>query len=337
MPAVRALVNGEGTDREGRNPNTIVHSFNRNFAKRADGNPDTHAFVASPEITAAIAIAGKLTFNPLTDTILNSSGKEIKLKVPETAKIPAVNLDPEVYGFPDTAESDPDIAVIIDPSSERLQLPEPFPEWDGNDLSGLFLLIKSKGKCTTDHISMAGEWLKYRGHLANISENYMTGAINYFNGKPNLVFNSIQNRYVPVPETAKEYKNAGKGSIVIGEENFGEGSSREHAALEPRFLGVRAIVVKSFARIHEANLKKQGILALTLADKNDYEKIREDDVIDIKGLKDFSPGKQLTMILNHSGGTEETIKVNHSCNKTQIDWFIAGSALNLIRQKERNS
>jgi aconitate hydratase len=322
---------GPGSDKI----NTIVHSFNRNFAKRADGNPDTHAFVASPEIAAAIAIAGKITFNPLTDTVLNTEGRKINLKVPVTAEMPAVKLNPGEYGFPETAESDPDVTVIINSSSERLQLPDPFPVWDGSDMKGLLLLIKSKGKCTTDHISMAGEWLKFRGHLENISGNYMTGAINSFNNQANLVLNRIENKYGPVPETAKAYRNAGQGSIVVGEENFGEGSSREHAALEPRFLGVKAILVKSFARIHEANLKKQGILALTFADKTDYDKIKEDDVIDITGLKEFSPGRTFTLILKHSDGAEEKLQACHSYNKTQIEWFRAGSALNLIRQSEK--
>lgn len=312
--------------------NTIVHSFNRNFAKRADGNPATHAFVASPEIAAAIAIAGRLSFNPLTDTLRNSSGVELKLQEPVSARLPDKNPDPVKYGFSEVTEGDPDTEIVINPSSERLQIPEPFEAWDGKDLTGLLLLIKSKGKCTTDHISMAGEWLRYRGHLANISGNYMTGAINYFNNKTNLVLNRIRKNYESVPETAKTYKNAGRGSIVVGEENFGEGSSREHAALEPRFLGVRAILVKSFARIHEANLKKQGILALTFSDRNDYNRIREDDDIDITGLKEFAPEKKITLVLNHSDGSREEISACHSYNLTQIGWFRAGSALNLIKE-----
>ncbi|MCU0472950.1 MAG: aconitate hydratase [Bacteroidales bacterium] len=321
--------------------NTVIHSFNRNFSKRTDGNPNTYAFVASPEIVAAIAIAGNLTFNPLTDSLVNADGKKVNLVEPRGFDIP-----PKGFGKPAEArKKTPGKKVpgknnageiAIDPGSERLQLLKPFPEWDGRDFFGMPLLIKAIGKCTTDHISMAGKWLKYRGHLENISKNYMTGAVNFFNDKADYVFNQVSKKYDKVPSTAEGYKKKGTGSVVAGEENFGEGSSREHAAMEPRFLNVKVIIVKSFARIHETNLKKQGILTLTFADKNDYNKIREDDKFDITGLQEFLPGKQLTVVLNHSDGSKEKIVANHSYNNKQIEWFKAGSALNLIRKGKIN-
>jgi aconitate hydratase len=310
--------------------NTIIHSFNRNFSKRADGNPNTFAFVASPEIVAALTVAGKLTFNPVRDTLTNSRGDKIKLNEP-------AGIDLPTGGFTDFAErgrskKSGKERILIDARSERLQMLIPFDEWDGNDLSDMPLLIKVSGKCTTDHISMAGKWLKYRGHLENISANYMSGAVNLFNGSANSILNLVTKKYGPVHEVAVFYKIRGIGSVVIGEENFGEGSSREHAAMEPRFLSVRAIVVKSFARIHETNLKKQGVLTLTFAVKDDYNKIREDDKIDITGLKEFIPGKQLMMVLHHTDGTSESFPLNHSYNDAQIKWFRAGSAINLIRK-----
>ena len=316
--------------------NTVIHSFNRNFAKRTDGNPHTHAFVASPEIVTAIAISGKLTFNPLTDPLINSEGKEVWLAAPQ-----GIDLPPNGFGSPDNGFRKPEntgdkIEITISPASDRLQVLEPFIEWDGNDFVGLPLLIKAKGKCTTDHISMAGFWLKYRGHLENISNNYMIGAVNYFSGKTNLILNQFTNTYDSVPSVAREYKKKGTGSVVVGEENFGEGSSREHAAMEPRYLNVKAVLVKSFARIHETNLKKQGILPLTFAEKSDYDKIMEGDKIDITGLKEFASGRQITVVLNHSDGTRETITANQTFNAAQIAWFKAGSALNLIR-KSNNS
>jgi aconitate hydratase len=317
--------------------NTIIHSFNRNFAKRNDANPNTYAFVASPEIVTAIVLAGKLTFNPLTDTLINTSGEEVLLSEPE-----GMDLPPDGFGNIDSGYQKPmpgtnEEEVMISPSSDRLQLLSPFKEWDGNDFKNLPLLIKAKGKCTTDHISMAGFWLKYRGHLANISENYMIGAVNFFNDQTNRILNQSTGSYDSVPATARTYRDSGSGSAVVGEENFGEGSSREHAAMEPRFLGVKVVLVKSFARIHETNLKKQGILTLTFHDKNDYDKIREDDKIDITGLSYFSSGKQLTVTLIHSDGTKEKFQANHSYNESQIEWFRAGSALNIIRKSNQKN
>jgi aconitate hydratase len=312
--------------------NTVIHSFNRNFSRRADGNPNTHAFVASPEMVAAIAISGKLTFNPITDSLLNSEGKPVNLAEPRGFYLPPDGFGKLMTGTGKPARRKKEGKITVNPKSERLQLLTPFKEWDGRDLTGLPLLIKVKGKCTTDHISMAGKWLKYRGHLENISRNYMIGAVNCFNGQTDHVLNQISGRYDSVPVVALAYKKRAMGSIVAGEENFGEGSSREHAAMEPRYLGVKAIIVKSFARIHETNLKKQGILTLTFTDKSDYDKIREDDRIDITGLKEFSPGRLITIILHHSNGTKETIYANHSFNEAQIEWFKAGSALNLIRK-----
>jgi aconitate hydratase len=311
--------------------NSIITSFNRNFAKRNDGNPNTHAFVASPEIVTALAIAGDLTFNPLTDFLTNDKGEKIKLDVPNGLELPSKGFDVEDAGFQAPAADGSKVVVAVAPDSSRLQLLDSFPAWEGTDLTGLKLLIKVKGKCTTDHISMAGPWLKYRGHLDNISNNMLIGAVNYFNDKTDNVKNQLTGTYGPVPATQRAYKAAGVGSIVVGDENYGEGSSREHAAMEPRFLGVRAVLVKSFARIHETNLKKQGMLALTFADKSDYDIIREDDAIDIVGLTTFAPGSPLTLVLRHSDGTTDQFKVNHTYNQGQIEWFKAGSALNLIK------
>lgn len=313
--------------------NSIITSFNRNFAKRNDGNPNTYAFVASPEIVTALAIAGDLTFNPATDTLENESGEKIKLQEPKGIELPLKGFAVEDNGYQAPAEDGSGVNVIVKPDSDRLQLLDPFDEWNNNDLSNLKLLIKVKGKCTTDHISMAGPWLKYRGHLDNISENLLIGAVNAFNDKTNSVKNSLSGEYLPVPTSAKAYKKEGFGSIVIGDENYGEGSSREHAAMEPRHLNVKVVLVKSFARIHETNLKKQGMLALTFADKADYDKIREDDTFDIKGLTTFAEGKPLEIVINHSDSTKETILVNHTYNANQFEWFKAGSALNLIKKQ----
>ncbi|MFN5324396.1 MAG: aconitate hydratase [Bacteroidota bacterium] len=311
--------------------NSIITSFNRNFAKRNDGNPNTHAFVASPEIVTALAIAGDLTFNPATDYLTNDKGEKIKLNEPQGIELPMKGFDVEDAGFQAPAEDGSKVSVVVDANSNRLQLLDSFPAWEGSDLKGLKLLIRVKGKCTTDHISMAGPWLKFRGHLDNISNNMLIGAVNSFNDKTDNVKNQLTGEYGAVPAVQRAYKAAGIGSVVVGDENYGEGSSREHAAMEPRFLGVRAVLVKSFARIHETNLKKQGMLALTFADKSDYDKIREDDSIDILGLTTFAPGVPLTMVFNHSDGTSDSIKVNHTYNEGQIGWFKAGSALNLIK------
>ncbi|MGD0583019.1 MAG: aconitate hydratase [Bacteroidales bacterium] len=324
-------------DREGadkKEVNTVVHSFNRNFAKRTDGNPNTHAFVASPEIVTALAIAGELTFNPLTDYLTNSKGDKVKLSEPSGPDLPPGGFGVPVEGIQKRPDDRSKVVVRIKAGSDRLQALTPFAEWDGNDLPGLPLLIKAKGKCTTDHISMAGSWLKYRGHLDNISNNYMIGAVNFFNDQTNNILNQVTGKYEAVPMVARSYKASGLGSVVAGEENFGEGSSREHAAMEPRFLNVKAVLVKSFARIHETNLKKQGVLALTFSDKNDYDKIREKDSIDIIGLNQFAPGKQLKIVLNHSTGEKDVIYASHSYNQAQIEWFKAGSALNLIRKNK---
>ena len=310
--------------------NTIITSFNRNFAKRNDGNPNTHAFVASPEIVTALAIAGDITFNPITDKLMNEEGVEVMLDEPTGIELPEMGFAVDDAGYVAPAEDGSGVNVVIAPDSNRLQKLEPFKAWEGTDLTGLRLLIKAKGKCTTDHISMAGPWLKFRGHLDNISNNMLIGAVNFFNEQTDNVKNQLTGEYGPVPATQRAYKAAGIGSIVVGDENYGEGSSREHAAMEPRHLGVRAILVKSFARIHETNLKKQGMLALTFADKNDYDKVQEDDSIDIVGLTDFAPGKPLTVVLHHADGSSDSITVNHTYNAQQIGWFKAGSALNLI-------
>mgnify|MGYP003575495306 CR=1 FL=1 len=314
--------------------NSIVTSFNRNFAKRNDGNPNTHAFVASPEITTALAIAGDLTFNPLTDTLVNEEGQAVKLEEPAGLEMPIKGYAVEDAGYQAPAVDGSQVEVIVSPESSRLQLLAPFPAWEGTDLHDLKLLIKAKGKCTTDHISMAGPWLKFRGHLDNISNNMLIGAINYFNDTADSVKNQLTGEYGPVPATQRAYKAAGIGTIVVGDENYGEGSSREHAAMEPRHLGVRVILVKSFARIHETNLKKQGMLAITFADPLDYGKVQEDDSIDIVGLSEFAPGKQLTVVLKHKDGSTDSFQVNHTYNEQQIEWFKAGAALNIIRQKQ---
>ncbi|HQV77794.1 MAG TPA: aconitate hydratase [Chitinophagales bacterium] len=312
--------------------NTIVHSFNRNFAKRADGNPNTYAFVGSPELVTALAIAGRLDFNPLTDTLTNEKGEQVKLDEPTGFELPPLGFAVEDAGYQAPAEDGSSVEVVVSPTSDRLQLLAGFQPWEGIDLTGLKLLIKAKGKCTTDHISMAGPWLKYRGHLDNISNNMLIGAVNAFNEKTDNVLNQLSGEYGAVPATARAYKAAGIGTIVFGDENYGEGSSREHAAMEPRHLGARAVVVKSFARIHETNLKKQGMLALTFIDKNDYEKIQENDTIDVTGLTTFAPGKNLTIVLHHKDGSTDSFEVAHSYNEQQIGWFKAGSALNLIKQ-----
>jgi aconitate hydratase len=316
---------------EKQEKNTIIHSFNRNFAKRADGNPNTYAFVASPEIVTAMAIAGDLAFNPLTDTLTNDKGEQVKLDAPNGDELPTNGFAVEDAGFQAPAADGSGVQVLVSPDSKRLQLLESFAAWEGTDLKGLKLLIKAKGKCTTDHISMAGPWLKFRGHLDNISNNMLIGAVNYFNEKTDTVKNQLTNEYGTVPNTQRAYKAAGIGSLVVGDENYGEGSSREHAAMEPRHLGVRAVLVKSFARIHETNLKKQGMLALTFVDKADYEKIQENDTFDIEGLMAMEPGKHLQLVLNHADGSNETIQVAHSYNAQQISWFKAGGALNVIK------
>ena len=319
----------EGADRKEKN--TIVHSFNRNFAKRADGNPNTHAFVASPEIVAAIAISGRLDFNPATDSLLNENGEEVMLDPPTGLELPPRGFDVEDNGYIEPLEDGSSVEVVIKEDSRRLQRLTPFLPWEGKNLYGLKLLIKAKGKCTTDHISMAGPWLTYRGHLDNISNNLLIGAVNYFNEKTDTVLNPYTGQYDSVPKVARAIKASGDYSIVFGEENYGEGSSREHAAMEPRHLGVRAVVVKSFARIHETNLKKQGMLGLTFANPADYDLIQETDTIDILGLENFRPSTPLQIKLNHADGSSDTFDVNHTYNQAQIEWFEAGSALNLIK------
>jgi len=322
----------DGAEKEEKN--TIVHSFNRNFAKRADGNPNTHAFVGSPELVTAIAIAGDLTFNPVTDTLTNENGEAIKLNVPTGYDLPEKGFAVEDLGYQAPAENGSDVDVVIDPDSERLQFLEPFDSWDGQNISGAKLLIKAKGKCTTDHISMAGPWLRLRGHLDNISNNMLTGAVNFYNDETNSVKNQLSGKYGAVPDVQRDYKFNRVPTIVVGDENYGEGSSREHAAMEPRFLGVTAVLVRSFARIHETNLKKQGMLALTFADKNDYNKIQEDDTFDFADLDQFSSGNPLTLAVTHVDGSTDSILCNHTYNHAQIEWFKAGSALNLIRSQQ---
>ncbi|MBS1738848.1 MAG: aconitate hydratase [Bacteroidetes bacterium] len=312
--------------------NSIVTSYNRNFAKRNDGNSNTHAFVASPEITTALAIAGSLSFNPITDFLTNDKGEKIKLKEPQGIELPIKGFAVEDAGYQAPAEDGAHIKVAVSPTSDRLQLLEPFAENKPEDLKNLRLLIKAKGKCTTDHISMAGPWLKYRGHLDNISNNLLIGAVNFFNDKTNFVKNQLTGEYGPLPETQRAYKAAGIGTVIVADENYGEGSSREHAAMEPRHLGVKAVIVKSFARIHETNLKKQGLLGVTFANKEDYDKICEDDVIDITGTEDFSVDKPLVVHLTHTDGSKESFMVNHTYNEQQIEWYKAGAALNIIRK-----
>ena len=313
--------------------NSIVTSFNRNFAKRNDGNPNTYAFVASPEMVMCYALSGRLDFNPLSDTLINEDGKKVKLEIPEGLVYPPKGFAVEDPGYQAPAKDHNKVEVVVKPDSDRLQLLTPFKEWDGKDFEGMRLLIKAKGKCTTDHISMAGPWLRFRGHLENISQNMLIGGVNYFNDKTNSVKDQLDGTYKAVPESAKAYRDAGMGSVIVGDENYGEGSSREHAAMEPRFLGVKVVLVRSFARIHETNLKKQGVLALTFVDKADYEKVQEDDTIAIKGLTSFTTGKQLTVVLNHADGSVDEIKANHTYNANQIEWFKAGSALNLIKRQ----
>ncbi|WP_339704819.1 aconitate hydratase [Algoriphagus aquimarinus] len=318
---------------EKQEKNSIITSFNRNFAKRADGNPNTHSFVASPEIVTALAIAGDLTFNPMTDSLINEDGVSVMLDEPSGLELPAKGFAVEDAGYQQPAEDGSGVTIVVSPTSDRLQLLDSFKPWEGTDLKGLKLLIKAKGKCTTDHISMAGPWLRYRGHLDNISNNMLIGAVNSYTDATNSVKNQLTGVYGEVPATQRDYKANGVGSIVVGDENYGEGSSREHAAMEPRFLGVRGILVKSFARIHETNLKKQGMLGLTFANPADYDLVQEDDSIDIIGLTTFAPGKQLQVVLNHADGSSDTIQVNHTYNEGQIEWFKAGSALNLIKAK----
>ena len=321
---------------EKKEKNTIVHSFNRNFSARQDGNPNTYAFVASPELVTALAIAGRLDFNPLSDTLINEEGKAVKLDPPTGYELPPKGFRVGDPGYQAPAADGTTIEIKIRPNSQRLQLLEPFAPWEGTDWYGLKLLIKVKGKCTTDHISPAGKWLQYRGHLDNISNNLLLGAVNAFTGEAGKTKNQLTGFYEEVAKVQRSYKAAGMGSVVVGDENYGEGSSREHAAMEPRYLGVKAVLVKSFARIHETNLKKQGVLALTFANKSDYDKIQEDDVLDIIGLKEFTPAKPLTIILHHKDGSSEEIQANHSYNAQQIEWFKAGGALNIIRSKVNN-
>ncbi len=318
----------EGADKEERN--TIVHSFNRNFSKRADGNPNTLAFVGSPELVTALAIAGDLGFNPLTDTLINEDGMEVMLDEPTGDELPQRGFDVEDAGYQAPAEDGTGVEVVVSPTSERLQLLDPFEPWNGQNIIGARLLIKAMGKCTTDHISMAGPWLRFRGHLDNISNNMLIGAVNAFNERTNLVKNQLTNEYDAVPAVQRAYKAAGIPTVVVGDHNYGEGSSREHAAMEPRFLGVKAVLVKSFARIHETNLKKQGMLALTFANEADYDKIRENDTINFTNLVDFAPGVPLTLEFVHDDGSIDVIIANHTYNEGQIGWFVAGSALNLI-------
>jgi aconitate hydratase len=319
----------EGAEKQEKN--SIVHSFNRNFAKRADGNPNTHAFVTSPEMVAAIAISGKLDFNPITDTLINTNGEEVKLAEPTGHELPSAGFAVEDNGYQAPAADGSGINVAVAPDSQRLQLLAPFAPWDGANIEGAKLLIKAFGKCTTDHISMAGPWLRYRGHLDNISNNCLIGAVNAYTQETNAVTNQLDGSVDEVPNVARAYKAAGVPSIVVGDHNYGEGSSREHAAMEPRHLGVRAVIVKSFARIHETNLKKQGMLGLTFDNEADYDLIQVDDTFNFTDLASFAPGKQLTLEVVHADGSTDSIKLNHTYNAQQIDWFKAGSALNLIK------
>ncbi len=320
----------EGADLKEKN--TIVHSFNRNFAKRADGNPNTHAFVASPEMVAAIAISGKLDFNPITDSLINSEGVEVKLDEPTGWELPPKGFEVEDAGYLEPVEDGSDINIVVNESSERLQLLEPFKPWDGKNITNARLLIKALGKCTTDHISMAGPWLRFRGHLDNISNNCLIGAVNAFNNKTNFIKNHTNGEYQGVPDTQREYKKNGIDTVVVGDHNYGEGSSREHAAMEPRHLGVKVVLVKSFARIHETNLKKQGMLGITFSNESDYDLIQEDDLFNFIDLESFSPGKQLTIEIIHSDGSKDVIKADHTYNQQQIEWYKEGSALNLIKK-----
>jgi len=321
----------EGADKQEKN--SIIHSFNRNFSKRADGNPNTHAFVASPEMVAAVAIAGRLDFNPITDTLTNQDGEEVRLEAPTGLELPPSGFDVEDNGYLAPEEDGSSVEVIVAENSERLELLTPFTPWDGENLTGAKLLIKAHGKCTTDHISMAGPWLRFRGHLDNISNNCLIGAVNAFNQKTNFVKNQLTGEYGGVPDVQRAYKAAGIETVVVGDHNYGEGSSREHAAMEPRHLGVKVVLVKSFARIHETNLKKQGMLGITFANEADYDLIQEDDTFNFVDLKDFTAGKQLAIEVVHADGSSHTIMTNHTYNEAQIEWFKAGSALNLIKQQ----
>ena len=323
-----------GADKKEKN--SIVHSFNRNFAKRADGNPNTHAFVASPEMVAAIAISGKLDFDPINDTLINSEGEEVKLDPPMGNELPSNGFDVEDNGYLEPVEDGSNVEVVVKKDSKRLQILTPFEKWDGENILNARLLIKAKGKCTTDHISMAGPWLRYRGHLDNISNNCLIGAVNFFNDKTNFIKNLLTEKYGSVPDTQRIYKEHNIPTIVVGDHNYGEGSSREHAAMEPRFLGVKVVLVKSFARIHETNLKKQGMLGITFDNENDYDKILEDDTFNFIDLNEFSPSKKLTIEIVHADGKVETILANHSYNSQQIEWFKEGSALNLIKKQNKN-
>ncbi|MFV0506762.1 MAG: aconitate hydratase [Bacteroidales bacterium] len=323
------------TGAEKQERNSIVTSFNRNFAKRADGNPNTFAFVASPEMVTAFVIAGSLRFNPLTDTLTNSKGEQVKLQAPIGDELPPNGFSCKDSGYQAPAKDGSKVQIVVKPDSKRLQLLTPFTPWDGKNITGARLLIKALGKCTTDHISMAGPWLKFRGHLDNISNNCLIGAVNAFNEKTNHVKNLITNNYDELPKVQRQYKSKGLPTIVIGDHNYGEGSSREHAAMEPRFLGIKAIIAKSFARIHETNLKKQGMLGLTFTEETDYDKIQEDDSFDFVDLVDFAPDKQLTMKVTHSDGNQDTIMLNHTYNVQQIEWYKAGSALNLISKQSK--
>ena len=321
----------EGADKQEKN--SIIHSFNRNFSKRADGNPNTHAFVASPEMVAAVAISGRLDFNPISDTLINQDGEKVKLDPPTGMELPPSGFDVKDNGYLAPVEDGSSVDVVVKEDSERLQLLTPFTPWNGENLVGAKLLIKAHGKCTTDHISMAGPWLRYRGHLDNISNNCLIGAVNAFNQKTNFVKNQLSGEYAGVPDTQRQYKEAGIETVVVGDHNYGEGSSREHAAMEPRFLGVKVVLVKSFARIHETNLKKQGMLGITFDNESDYDLIKEDDTFNFVDLKDFSPGKQITIEVVHADGSKDLIKANHSYNSQQIEWFKEGSALNLIKKQ----
>ncbi len=324
----------ERKDADKQKPNSIITSFNRNFAKRNDGNPNTHAFVASPEIVAAYVFAGTLEFNPITDELTNENGEKVKLDEPKGVDLPPKGFQVDDPGFVAPPENGEDIEIIVDPNSERLQLLTPFEPWDGEDFKDLKLLIKVKGKCTTDHISMAGPWLRYRGHLDNISNNLMLGAINAFTGEANTK-NALTGEYDKTPKVARYYKEHGVSSVIVGDENYGEGSSREHAAMEPRYMGVKMVLARSFARIHETNLKKQGVLAVTFDNPADYDLVQEDDTFDVIGLKEFAPGKSLTVVLHHKDGSKDEITVNHTYNENQIEWFKHGSALNLIRSQNQ--
>tara|TARA_A200000159_G_scaffold7817_1_gene6771 strand:- start:9 stop:2276 length:2268 start_codon:yes stop_codon:yes gene_type:complete len=324
----------EGADKQ--EANSIIHSFNRNFSKRADGNPNTHAFVASPEMVAAVAISGRLDFNPITDSLINEEGVEVTLDPPVGFELPTQGFDVEDNGYLAPVEDSSGVEVIVKPDSERLQLLTPFAPWDGQNLMGAKLLIKAHGKCTTDHISMAGPWLRFRGHLDNISNNCLIGAVNAFNQKTNFVKNQLTEEYGGVPDVQRQYKAAGIETVVVGDHNYGEGSSREHAAMEPRHLGVKVVLVKSFARIHETNLKKQGMLGITFANEADYDLIQEDDTFNFIDLAEFAAGRSLTIEIVHVDGTTDTIIANHTYNEQQIEWFKEGSALNLIKKQNAN-